>query len=201
MPYFISNNYNGPSLDDDDYWNDQWGLATDQLIKPLYNCELVDEKYFPNNGYLLTSTENIPALFSSQFFYCNEAIKNALEELEPSRHRFHPYNLREHKDGGEITRLYIINMLDRLDAIDEERSKNLRRSKRDPNSSWFQISFPYLSEDGGDLVLKEDLCKGRHFWRGMGVTGPGKAFVSDEFYEIILRENFPTSPFDFYKTE
>lgn len=150
MPYFIADNYKTPSIAEDDYWKDEWGSAVEKLIKPLDQATLVEDKYFPKSGYLRAPCKTIPPLFAIEYWYCNEAIKSALEMLEPSRHCFHPFSLRDHKDGEEIAKSYIINTLDRLDAVDEERSKNLRRSKRDPNSSWFQISIldlPLISRE------------------------------------------------------
>lgn len=200
MPYFIADNYKTPSIAEDDYWKDEWGSAVEKLIKPLNQSTLVDDKYFPKSGYLRAPCKTIPPLFAIEYWYCNEAIKSALEMLEPSSHRFHPFSLRDRKDGDEIANFYIINILDRLDAVDEDQSKNLHRSKLDPTSSSFQITIPNLSKHGGDLVLKSGASEGRHLWKGMGAIGPGHAFVSDKFYEIILRETSETPPFFFYKT-
>ena len=202
MTYFMTTSYtNIPCINEDDYWNLEWGDVVKDFIDPIDKGLRVDARFFPPSGFLELNAAKIPCLFSIQFWYCNDVIKQAIERLEPGRHHFSPYRLRSSREGVEIAQLYIINIVDPLDAVDRQKSNNLTYFQRRDGVESFVISPLKLSKDRTDIALNPDLIEGRHLWIGPGAFGPGNAFVSDELHDVIKRHLSSPAPIDFYKTK
>lgn len=202
MPCFMTTSYrNIPDIDEDKYWDDSWGEIVDDFIHPLKFGLEIDVRFFPRSGFLEQKTAMIPNLFSIQFWYCSDVIRDAVERLEPGRHYFHPYVLRNAPNGEEIAQLYIINIVDPVDAVDVERSENLRIYTDSTGKEKMSVSPAYLSKDKREIALHGELVKDRHLWIGPGVYGPGNAFVSDELHDIVKQNDTSPSPLRFYRTK
>lgn len=202
MPYFMTTSYKSiPDVDEDKYWDENWGSIVRNFIEPIDRGEKIDPKLFPSSGFLEQKTSVIPNLFSIQFWYCTEVIKQAIERLEPDRHYFHPYVLRDAPEGKEITQLYIINIVDPIDAVDVERSENLHFYTDSTVQEVMSVSPAFLSKDKREIALHENMIKDRHLWIGPGTFGPGNAFVSDELHDAIQQNDTSPSPLRFYRTK
>ncbi|WP_299472557.1 DUF1629 domain-containing protein [uncultured Roseibium sp.] len=192
---------NIPDVDEDKYWDDKWGSIVRNFIKPINQGVNIKPELFPSSGFLERKTSVIPNLFSIQFWYCTDVIKQAIERLEPGRHYFHPYVLRDAPEGKETAQLFIINIVEPIDAVDVERSENLRFHADSTGRGVMSVSPAYLSKDKREVALHENLLKGRHLWIGPGAYGPGRAFVSDELHDIIKENDVSPSPLRFYRTK
>lgn len=202
MPYFMTTSYkNIPDIDEDKYWDDSWGDIVDDFIRPLKSGLEIDARFFPRSGFLEQDTAIIPSLFSIEFWFCSELMKDAIEQLEPGRHGFHPYSLRDAPEGKEIAQLYIINIVDPVDAVDVKRSENLDIRMNPSGKQITRVSTVYLSESKREIALHEDMIKDRHLWLSPKAFGPGNAFVSDALHEIILQHDVSPSPLRFYRTK
>ncbi|MFN3251795.1 imm11 family protein [Roseibium album] len=202
MPYFMTTSYRSiPDVDEDKYWDENWGSIVRSFIEPIDRGVKIDPKLFPSSGFLEQKTSVIPNLFSIQFWYCTDAIKQAIERLEPGRHYFHPYVLRDAPEGKEIAQLYIINIVDPVDAVDVERSENLDIRMNPSGKQITRVSTVFLSESKREIALHEDMIKDRHLWLSPKAFGPGNAFVSDALHEIILQHDVSPSPLRFYRTK
>lgn len=192
---------NIPDIDEDQYWDPVWGDIVDDFIEPIDKGLMIDPKLFPSSGFLEQKTSVIPNLFSIQFWYCTDVIKQAIEQLEPGRHYFHPYVLRDAPEGKEIAQLYIINVLDPIDAVNIGKSENLEFYTDLAGDKHMSVNPLFLSKDKEEIALFEDRIQGRHLWLGPGAYGPGKAFVSDELHDIIKENDVSPSPLKFYRTK
>ena len=106
MPYFMTTSYKSiPDVDEDKYWDENWGDDVDDFIRPLKFGLEVNAKFFPQSGFLEHETAIIPNLFSIEFWFCTEVIKDAIEQLEPGRHRFHPFSLNHELYEPNLHRL------------------------------------------------------------------------------------------------
>lgn len=192
---------NIPAIERYDYWNDDWGDIVSEFIDPIDVGEEVDATLFPAKCFLNEPASVIPALFSSEYWICNEVIKDTIEKLEPGRHRFRGFCLDDRRNGGEVAKLYIINILDPLDAVDVEMSDSLDLLMKPDGSRVFSCEPFNLSEEREEIKLFEDRIQGRHLWIGPGAYGPGRAFVSDELHDIIKENDISPSPLRFYRTK
>ena len=192
---------NLPDVDEDKYWDDEWGSIVRNFIEPIDQGVKINPELFPSSGFLGQKTSVIPNLFSIQFWYCTDVIKQAVERLEPGRHYFHPYVLRDAPEGKEFAQLYIINIVDPIDAIDVDRSENLDIRKNLSGKKVTTVNSIYLSSEKCEIALHEDRILGRHLWVGPGAYGPGNAFVSDELHDIIKENDISPSPLQFYRTK
>ncbi len=202
MPYFMTTSYkNRPSIELDDFWYDSWGDIVKEFIEPINKGLKINPSFFPQSGFLREAMSEVPTLFSTQFWFCSKAIKEAIDQLEPGKHRFHPFSLRDASGGHEIEQLYIINILDPVDAVDVEKSENLDIYKGFDGQEVVKVSPLYLSKDKRETALHPDRIKGRHLWLGPGAYGPGKAFVSDALHDMIKQHDSRPSPLIFYRTK
>ncbi|WP_353608897.1 DUF1629 domain-containing protein [Labrenzia sp. DG1229] len=202
MPYFMTTSYKSiPDVDEDKYWDESWGSIVRNFIEPIDRGIKIDPKLFPSSGFLEQKTSVIPNLFSIQFWYCTDVIKQAIERLEPGRHYFHPYVLRDAPEGKEIAQLYIINIVDPVDAVDVKRSENLDIRINLSGKQITRVSTVYLSQNKREIALHEDLIKDRHLWLSPQAFGPGNAFISDELHDIIQQNDTSPSPLRFYQTK
>ncbi|WP_281929943.1 imm11 family protein [Roseibium album] len=202
MPYFMTmNSTRQPIIQRDDFWDDSWGDIVDKLVVPVDRGQKVGAKYFPLGGLLEEKVKVIPNLFSIEFWYCTELIKNTIEQLESGWHGFHPFSLRNPYEDNEITQLYIINIVGWIDAIDVERSDNLVTRTFPSGKEITRVSPLHLSKDKREIALHDDMIKCRHLWVSPKADGPGKAFVSDELHDKIKQCGKPHSHLDFYRTK
>lgn len=202
MPCFMSmNSTRQPIVQRDEFWDSSWGDILEKLIRPVKMGQKVDAKYFPPSGLLEEKVKVIRNLFGIEFWYCTDVIKNAIEQLEPGRHGFHPFSLRNPFEGDEITQLYIINIVGWIDAIDVERSDNLVTRIIPSGKKITRVSTLHLSKGKREIALHDDMIKGRHLWVSPKADGPGKAFVSDELHDKIKQCEKSLSHLDFYRTK
>lgn len=202
MPYFMTTSYKSiPDIGEDKYWDDNWGDDVDDFIRPLKFGLEVNAKFFPQSGFLEHETAIIPNLFSIEFWFCTEVIKDAIEQLEPGRHRFHPFSLRDAPEGKEIKQLYIINIVDPIDAVDVERSENLVTRINPSGKPITQVATAYLSKNKREIALHDSLVEDRHLWVSPKAFGPGNAFVSDKLHDVIQQHDMTPSPLEFYRTK
>ncbi|MET1412186.1 DUF1629 domain-containing protein [Roseibium sp. HPY-6] len=198
----MTKNYEGvPSIEIDEYWNDQWGSIVETLLEPIDKGLNVDAKYFPLGGYLREKMPIIPDLFSIQYWFCTSVIREAIERLEPSRHKFHPFTLRDVENKKTVKELFIINILDPIDLLDVSNSQNLDVYTDLAGKRGVALNPAYLSMEKREISLRDDGTQKRHLWLGPGAYGPGKAFVSDELHEVILQHDIEPSPLKFYRTK
>ncbi|MET1412184.1 DUF1629 domain-containing protein [Roseibium sp. HPY-6] len=202
MPYFMTTSHkNIPNFAVDEIWEAAWGAKTEVRTKKMHAGLEVGEKYLEKSGYLTEARKEIPPLFCSQFWYCSEVIKAAIERLEPKRHQFHPFSLRDQERKYEVAQLYIINILDSIDALDLERSENLEVYTGYDGQEVVKVNPLFLSKDKREIALYQDRIKNRHLWMGPGAFGPAKAFISDELHDIIKENDISPSPLRFYRTK
>lgn len=202
MPYFMTmNSTKQPIVHRDDFWDDKWGDILEKLIRPVKVGKKVDAKYFPTGGLLERKVKVIRNLFGIEFWYCTDVIKNAIELLEPGRHGFHPFSLRDPYRDNETTQLFIINIVGSIDAIDVKRSENLDTRINLSGKQVTMVNPLYLSKKKREIALHDNLIKGRHLWVSPEAYGPGNAFISDELHDKIKQCEKSLSHLDFYRTK
>jgi len=187
MPYIMSYSHRPgiPAIEDDEYWQEEWGSRVENLAIPWDLGMPTEAKYFPTSGYLTNKVKTIPNIFCQGLWFCDEEIKNIIEDLEPGRHRFYPFTLRNSKNGDVRAELFIIHALKPIEAIDIERSPlvrefvgtlevpaSVRNSK--PSKKWANY-----------VVLKPDYPRDRHIWRDSRVVTRNGIFISDYLYSIF----------------
>lgn len=187
MPFIMSNSHRPgiPGIDIDDHWQEEWGSRREKRSRPWKLGLPTEAKYFPNSGYLTNKPKTIPNIFCQRWWYCDEEIKDTIESLEPSRHRFYPFALRASKIGDVRAELFIIHALEPIEVIDVKHSPGVREVRTHlevpqgvrmsrPNKKWT-----------GNVILKRDYPKDRHIWRDSQVETPNGIFISDHLHSIF----------------
>ena len=187
MPYLMSNSHRLgiPGIRTDDHWQQEWGSRTEKLAKPWELGLPTEAKYFPKSGYLINKPKNIPNIFCQGWWHCDEEIKNTIEALEPGRHRFYPFALRTSKKGEVRANLFIIHALEPIEAIDVEKSPNVREVRNTLDIQQGGRPSKPSKKAGNYVVLKPDYPKDRHIWRDTRVETPNGIFISDHLYSIF----------------
>lgn len=132
--------------------------------------------------------EELPPIFGGRSapWHVGEEVREILEELEPGRHGFIPINARKTHLKTEERQFYILHVtaaIRNFIVIEETR---------------FSDGIGKVSATGGGqivpsgpIVLRADLIKGHHFWRGgLVLSAKGDPFAfdffcSDEFFELM----------------
>jgi hypothetical protein len=171
----------------DDYWQDEWGNLVHDFIKKINVGEDLPPHFFPKSAYTRTAGTFVSPMFSRQYWICTDAVQQAIEQLEPGVHAFYPLAIREEENGDVVAHRFVINIRQRIDAVNLEQSENVR-IKKFKSGSGQRVSFQYteLAKGKQTIALEKPLVDGKHLWVGIGAFGPGDAFVSDELKEAIL---------------
>jgi len=189
MPYIMSYSHRPgiPGVEEDDYWQDQWGSRLINRAKPWKLGLPMPAKYFPTSGYLTGKVKTIPNIFCQGLWFCDEEIRKVIEGLEPGRHRFYPFTLRNSKKGDIRAELFIIHALEPIEAIDIDRSPGVREFV-----GTLEVPEGIRTNKPGKrhanyVVLKRDYPKDRHIWRDTRVETSNGIFISDHLHSVITQ--------------
>ncbi len=108
-----------------------------------------------------------------------------VERLEPNAHQFIPIKECVDRQGRPLGRpFFLMNVLARLEAIDIERSEVQWQTTRYPDETELTVLVrgPRMNSK---LVLKRDIVKGHHLWRGGRNGLIGSYFMSEELHDSM----------------
>jgi hypothetical protein len=171
----------------DDFWQDEWGDLTRDFIQKVNFGEDIVARCFPKTAYTRTKGTFISPMFTRGFWICTDAVRQAIEHLEPGVHAFHPLAIREEENGDVVADRFVINIRQRIDAVNLEQSENvLIRPFKSGNGNYVAFQGTQLAKGKQTIALERPLVEGKHLWVGIGGFGPTSAFVSEDLKDAIL---------------
>lgn len=186
MPYYMTTGMPAFSVNEDPYWNDEWGREY-SIYQAFFKGEPFDGKYLPKSGYLDRPVKTYPPFVSLPYWLCNDEVKDLIESFEPGQHRFFPFELRKSKRGEVVAHYHILNIVGRIAAVDTDGSDPMavENTVYDDGRSIWDISNLNIFAGGGDIALYEDRIGERHLWLEEIAPRYSCAFISDALYDAL----------------
>lgn len=117
-------------------------------------------------------------------------IKEILEGLGDRRRQYIEMKIYN-QDRSDYRISYVVHFLHRDNCIDFERSQYERRTRRDGTSYWsLPIPKMYGGTEEAPLFVRAECIKGKHYWLDNEGQSSAHDFISDEFYEILMANDF-----------
>ena len=116
----------------------------------------------------------------------SEKLKKTIESFEPRVHQLFPVELVFKKNGGHAANMYYLNICNRLDSVDRDRT------------TWPFDKNSYEPTDGGILVFDLKKIKNHHLWHDKHIYFGW--MISDVLHNAMINAGITGLVFHKYKT-
>jgi hypothetical protein len=149
--------------------------------------EPVAPELVPSTARVRSDRRQLPCFFavSTALAVC-DAFRTLVESLEPGRHQFLPVTMLRRSGDPYPGRFYLLNALQKVDAIIVEKSDVIWHRIEAPQPDGTVREGRWLEIRGmPQLTLNADAIAGRHLW--LDRHGGGHLFFSNELMEQVNR--------------
>lgn len=125
----------------------------------------------------------LPEAIMSSFLAVSGRFRNLVEQYEPDIHQFVPVEIYQRKDTDPVATFYCLNVCNRLDSLDKEKTTHARKLDYLGAGFWSSVGIP-----DAKIVISRDQTQGCHLWYDPYLMGG--VYCSESFGRAALDAGF-----------